>query len=402
MLFHKEEDRMKWIRKWLAAFFAMLFLLLTAGSALSETLRFGVVDGGSSVNLRGTPSTGGTWLGSYKQGTWMRITGESGNFYKVKAPDGKTGYMSKDFVYISSAARGTIGIVNNSTYLNLRKSPSLSSQILGQYGTGVPCILLSESNGWYHVSVDGTIGYFSSSYITKKYTTYSTEVATITTKNGGSLRLRQGPGTGYSTVKSVANGSYVMILQKGNSWWKVVVDDKVGYMDSSFLTAGIVKKNFSSGSSSGNSSGSSSSSSSSSSNGQPYGVVTNPGKNQKLYLRAAASKSSKALGSYGNGTKVTILEQGTQWCKVKVGNKTGYMMADFLTLHNLPNYPVMEVVHPDRTFVNLRNGPSQKTGSVLVKVPHGSDVTVLSYGSTWTKVRYNGYTGYMMTRFLDD
>lgn len=393
---------MKWSRKWLVALLAAALMLLASGSALAESLRFGVVDGSKSVNLRKAASSSSQWLGAYEEGTWMRITGESGNFYRVKAPDGKTGYMSKNYVYVSAAAKGTIGIVDDAGYLNLRKSASRSSKALGQYDDGTPCILLSERDGWYHVSVDGKIGYFDASYIEKKYTTYSPDVATVTTKNGGSLRLRQGPGTAYSSIKSVKNGTYVMILQKGDGWWKVSVDGKVGYMDCSHLTDGVVRKSStSSGSSSSSSSGSSSSGSSSSSS-KPYGVVSNPGKNQKLYLRASASKESKSLGSYGNGTKVTIIEQGTQWCKVKVGSKTGYMMTDYLTLYNLPSTPTMEVDHPDRTYVNLRNAPSQESGKVLVKVPHGADVTVLSYGSTWTKVRYKGYTGYMMTRFLED
>lgn len=395
---------MKWSRKWLAALVMALLMLFAAGTALADSLRFGVVDGGSTVNLRGGPSTSSQWLGSYKKGTWMQITGESGNFYKVKGPDGRTGYMSKDFLYVSAAAKGTIGLVDNAGYLNLRKAPSMSAKIIAQYDDGTPCILLSENSGWYHVSVDGTLGYFDASFIQKKYATYSPDVATVTTKNGGSLRLRQGPGTTYNTVKSVRNGAYVMILQKGNGWWKVSVDGTVGYMDAGYLTDGIVRKT-SSGSTSGGSSSSSSSGSSSSgstSSGSPYAIVTNPGSGQKLYLRQEASKKSKALGSYGNGKKVTILEPGTQWCKVKVDGKTGYMMTDYLTLYNVETNPTMTVVHPDRTFVNLRDGASQKTGKVLVKVPHGSEVTVLSYGSTWTKVRYKGYTGYMMTRFLDN
>lgn len=394
---------MKWSRKWLVALLLLLLTLLWAGGALADSLRFGTVDGASSVNLRASASTSGRWLGEYDEGTWLRITGEEGSFYKVSTPDGKTGYMMKKFVYISAAARGTIGIVDNAGYLNLRKSPSRSAKVLGQYDDGVPCILLSESNGWYHVSVDGVLGYFDASYVDKKYMTYSPDVATVTTKNGGSLRLRKGPGTDYSSLKSVKNGTYIMILQKGDDWWKVSVSGTVGYMDCSHLTDGIVRKSGgSNGSTSGDSSGGSSGGSGSTSGSQPYAVVTNPGRNQKLYLRSAASKDSKSLGSYGNGTKVTILETGTQWCKVTVGSKTGYMMTDYLTLYNVDFSATMEVVHPDRTFVNLRSSASQKTGNVLVKVPHGAEVTVLSYGSTWTKVRYRGYTGYMMTRFLED
>lgn len=395
---------MKWSKKWLVALLAMLVMVLLASGALADSLRFGTVSGGKSVNLRGTASTSGQWLGSYTKGTWIRILGESGNFYRVKTPDGRTGYMHMDYVSVTTAAKGTIGVVDNSGYLNLRKAPNASSTVLGQYDDGVPCILLSESNGWYHVSVDGKLGYFSAKYIDKTYTTYSPEVATVTSKNGGSVRLRQGPGTEYGTIKSVKNGAYVMILQKGNGWWKITVDGKVGYMDSDFLTDGIVRKSTSSGSSSSgsSSSGSSSSGSSSSSSGGAYAVVSNPGKNQKLYLRASASKSSRSLGSYGNGTKVTVLEYGSQWCKVKVGSKTGYMMTDYLTVYNVSSNPTMTVSHPDRTFVYLRSTAAQTSGNILVKVPHGREVTVLVPGKTWTKVRYNGYTGYMMTRFLKD
>ena len=396
-------------KKWLTALLMALLLTLLGSAALAESLRFGVVDGGRTVNLRGSASANGAWLGAYEEGTWMRITGESGNYYKVKAPDGKTGYMHVNYVAVTSVAKGTIGVVDNAGYLNLRKSASKSAKILGQYDDGTPCILLSENNGWYHVSVDGVIGYFDSSYIDKVYTTYSANVATVTTKNGGSLRLRQGPGTGYSTIKSVRNGAYVMLLQKGDGWWKVTVDGKVGFMDADFLTDGIVRKggstaggSSSGSSSSGGSTSSGGSSSGSTSSGGAYAVVSNPGRNQKLYLRQSASKSSKSLGAYGNGTQVTVLEYGSQWCKVKVGGKTGYMMTDYLTVHNVSSNPTMTVSHPDRTFVYLRSTAAQTSGNILCKVPHVRTLTVLVPGSTWTKVRYNGYTGYMMTRFLKD
>lgn len=388
-------------RKWLVALAMVLVLVMLTGAALAETLRFGAVANGNSVNLRQRASSSSTWLGSYARGTWMRILGEEGNFYYVKTPDGRMGYMHKDYVSVTSVAKGTIGVIDTTSYVNLRQSPSLSARVLGTYNDGVPCILLSESNGWYHVKVDGVLGYFDADYVDKSYTTYTSEVATVTTKNGGSLRLRQGPGTGYSTITSVRNGTYVMIVQKGSGWWKVTVNGKVGFMDAGFLTDGVVGKGGSSSSGS-SSSGSSSGSSGSSGVSGAYAIVTNPGKNQKLFLRASASKSSRSLGAYGNGVKVTLLEAGAQWCKVKVDGKTGYMMTDYLTLHNADGSPTMMVSHPDRTFVYLRSSAQQTSGNILTKVPHGKEVTVLVPGKTWTKVRYGGYTGYMMTRFLED
>ncbi len=450
---------------------ALLLMLLT-GTAMADTLRFGTVNGSDTVNLRAQASSSSKWLGTYDEDTWMCILDQQGNFYKVKTPDGKTGYMSKNYIRVTTAAMGTIGFVDDAGYLNLRKSASQSSRSLGQYDDGTPCILLSENDGWYHVSVDGKLGYFDSSYISTKYMAYSGDVATVVTGNGGALRLRKGPGSGYSTIKSCRNYTYVMILQKGADWWKVAVDGKIGFMDADFLTDGIVRKGGMGSGSGSAEEGSSSlsgskyayvsnpnskdklnlrtsasqsskslgrysngtkvtllstgstwckvkvegqtgymmtkylsltkpsgSSDSSSLSGSKYAYVSNPNSKHKLNLRASASQSSKSLGAYSNGTKVTLLDTGAQWCKVRVDGKTGYMMTEFLALKNASGVPGMRVDHPQGTYVNLRRSASQSSG-VLVRVPHGESVTVLTPGKYWTKVRYEGYTGYMMTQFL--
>ena len=54
---------------------------------------------------------------------------------------------------------------------------------------------------------------------------------------------------------------------------------------------------------------------------------------------------------------------------------------------------------PTGKTVNLRKGPG-KNYRVLVRVPIGETVTVLGNETNWTHVRYNNYTGYMMSEFL--
>ncbi len=389
---------MKKALKLLVAMIAAMMLLFSA-AALADTLRFGTVSNSNSVNLREGASTKTEKLGSYKRNTWLRITGESGDWYKVIGPDGKSGYMMKKYIYISAGAKGIIGITDVKDSVNLRAKPSSSAKIVGTYPDGVPCILLSESGSWYHVTVDNKAGYFDSDYIKTKYMAYSTDVATVVSSKGGSVNIRKGPGKNYGVIKSVKHGTYVMILQTGTDWWKISVNGTVGFMDSDFLKDGIVKNPQPSGSS-GSSSGSSSGNTGSSS-GSGYAVVNNPGANQKLFLRQSASRSSKALGSFGNGTQVTVLSQGTTWCKVKVNGVTGYMMTEYLKFHGLQGTKTACVDHPKETFVNMRNAPSQSTGKILYKVPHGAKVTILTPGNTWCEIMYNGKTGYMMTRFLD-
>ena len=54
---------------------------------------------------------------------------------------------------------------------------------------------------------------------------------------------------------------------------------------------------------------------------------------------------------------------------------------------------------PADETVNLRKTPSS-TGTVLVRVGYGKAVQASSYNSTWHSASYNGYSGYIMSKFL--
>lgn len=375
---------------------AVVLMLLMTASAVAET-RFGVVYNSSTVNLRREANQYSTWLGSYASGEWVAITGEYGNWYYVTGPDGKTGYMSKNYIDVTTPRYGVVGVVNNpkaTSHLNLRAAPSYGANVVDIYYNGVPCVLLSQSNGWYHVRVDGVDGYFREEYITRYSYAYSEEVATIVTPNNTGLNLRSGPGMDYASMGLYNGGGYVMVLQRGNGWWKVSIDGKVGFMMTDFLQDGIAKPTASQLTAGTTSTPVDTSGA--------YAVVTNPKSTQVLNLRVQANTTSKVLGQYRNGTKLTVLGHGTEWCRVQdsAGN-VGYMMTQFLTLYNVGS-PTMEVNHPQRTFVNLRNRPSMLTGGVLARIPHDATVTVLAPSSNgWVKVSYNGYTGYAVDYFLD-
>lgn len=384
-------------KRWTALVIALALILAAAvfpvDTASAAALSFGVTYKSETVNLRQQPTQYSTRLGSYAKGSWMAIAGESGNWYYVTAPDGKTGYMSKNYVSVSQTPYGNIGIVTNpkaSSFLNLREKPSYSAKVLGIYYNGAPFILLSYSEGWYNVRVNGVEGYFREEYVTRQFLPYSEDVATIVTPNNTALNLRSGPGMGYPSVAQFYGGKYVMVLQRGTGWWKVAVDGMEGFMNTAFLKEGLLPPGTSQQNASAGQTGA-----------QGYAVVTNPRATQVLNMRESPSKASRVLGQYKNGARVTVLSQGVEWCKVRnAADVVGYMMTDYLALHNLPDIPEMKVVHPMRTFVNLRSAPSMETGKVLARVPHNASVTVLIPGESWIKVRYNGQTGYMVSQFL--
>ena len=151
----------------LPAILLMICLLIPAIHASAETA---TVQGGWLI-LRSAPSFNGTAMASYATGTVVTITGQTGAWYAVTAPDGRTGYMLGD-------------------YLKLQSGPS-----------------------------DGT-------------------TAKVTSRNGLNVRLRTGPGTGYTVMGSYAPGTQVTVLSGGKDWCKVRIGQYTGYMMSKYLTTG--------------------------------------------------------------------------------------------------------------------------------------------------------------------
>ena len=183
---------------------ALLLLLPCLPAKAATAIGYGVVENSSYVNLRSQPTQSSTRLGYYQPGVWVEITGESDNWYSVNGPDGKSGWMSKNFIRVEPDVVQAVGIVTNPLergYLNLRQTPSYSGRVLDYYYNGVPCTLQGLNNGWYQVNVDGKTGYFRSEYIRQHYWVGSDEVATIQTPNNTGLNLRTGPGTGYTSLK---------------------------------------------------------------------------------------------------------------------------------------------------------------------------------------------------------
>lgn len=391
------------MKKW-KLLLPVLLLLLMLPVAQAETTNFGVVFGGT-VNMRSAPNSTAAVANTYSSGTWMKVTGGINGFYQVTAPDGRQGWVMQNYLLISSDATGTIGTVSHAGFLNLRKTPSLSAKVLGKYDDGTPFLILGREGDWYHVRVGGTTGYFLASYVSTRTGVYSDQLGVVIAPVGESVTLRSGPGKSYGKVTSLPACTYLMVLQKGNDWWRVAANGRVGYISSEFVKAGHIRadeaKRLCEKFSSSSSNSSSNANPSGSTQQAAYAVVNNPNPSDKLNLRKTASTRSKSLGKYANGTVVTMIAQGDQWCKVRVpSGQTGYMMTEFLSIPSKPATSTTRYVrHPDKTYVNLRSSASTDS-RVLVRVSHGATVVVLSEGKTWTKVRYNGYTGYMMTKFL--
>src|SRR5699024_353515 len=87
-------------------------------------------------------------------------------------------------------------------------------------------------------------------------------------------------------------------------------------------------------------------------------------------------------------------------------NQTGYVMSSYLkiTLEGSGSSGTTErvatVTLSNRNdILNLRKDPSTSS-AVLAKLPHGTELAVVEDGSSWTRVLYQGITGYVMNTYV--
>lgn len=60
---------------------------------------------------------------------------------------------------------GNLGFVQVSGYLNVRRSPDPSGDIIGKMQENTACEILGQEGDWYHISSGGVDGYISSQYV---------------------------------------------------------------------------------------------------------------------------------------------------------------------------------------------------------------------------------------------
>ena len=115
-----------------------------------------------------------------------------------------------------------------------------------------------------------------------------------------------------------------------------------------------------------------------------------------LNVRAGAGTSYDKVAKLTKGTAVTVLDEKDGWYKIESGSVTGWVSAEYISLDS--ETPV--VTSTAKTTANLKLRASAVSGSVITTMPKGSVVTVVEKGASWSKVEYNGKTGYASNAYL--
>ncbi|MDO4459210.1 MAG: SH3 domain-containing protein [Clostridia bacterium] len=105
-------------------------------------------------------------------------------------------------------------------------------------------------------------------------------------------------------------------------------------------------------------------------------------------LRLTAKASSLIIKVYPKGTSMYVYSTSGSYYYVKIGGKLGYVPVSSVKNGN--------AVINGQSIVNMRSGAG-KSYSVIKKINAGARVSLISYGSEWSKILYDGKRGYVLS-----
>ena len=127
-----------------------------------------------------------------------------------------------------------------------------------------------------------------------------------------------------------------------------------------------------------------------------FGTVTGG----RLNLRMAADSSASILASIPNETLLIVTEFNGTWYTTTYGERTGFVMKQFITLLNLADATQMFGMVTGGAL-NLRRTAST-TADRLIQIPDTTEITVIDFDPSglWYITDYNGFTGYVMKQYV--
>ena len=229
--------------------------------ALSATASFANSNEGTvtadALNVRSGPSTSYGITTKLYKGDKVEILETSNGWHKIKASNGKIGWVSGDYIKVSSGSTSqpstsTTKATVTATSLNVRSGAGTSYSVITKLPKGtVVDVLESASNGWKKIKTSGgTTGWVSGDYLTtgsagNSSTDNSTSQTSYkATVNTDSLNMRKGAGTSYSVITKLSKGTVVDVLESASNGWKKIKTSNgtIGWVSGSYLANGVVEQ----------------------------------------------------------------------------------------------------------------------------------------------------------------
>ena len=335
------------------------YVKLDNNSNSIQTSATGVVTA-DVLNVRSGASTNNSIIGSISKNAKVEIISTSNGWHKIKY-NNTTGFVSAEYINTSSnnptsgnnnsnsgnnnSSNNTVistGVVNADA-LNVRSGASTSNSIIGSISKNAKVEIISTSNGWHKIKYNNTTGFVSAEYITissnnsnsgnnnsnsgNNNSSNNTVISTGVV-NADALNVRSSGSTSSSIIGTLSKNSKVEILSTSNGWHKIKFNNGTGFVSAEFIS-------------------------------NSTGTVTPPESNSPshtvdgkiaiinadvLNVRSGAGTSYSVVTTVRYGSKLPIISYTNGWYNVKVGNTSGYISGEYVTItdENQSSNPIVK------------------------------------------------------------
>jgi len=348
-----------------------------------------------SAPLYSQANTSSTITATIPAGTALSVQYTWGDFYYV-GYNGVYGYVPTSLVMTSSSNTGTTNnVVSGQTYqtsanTNLYVTANTAGNVYATIPAGTSLNVISTSGNFAYVQYNTYYGYVLSSHLNTAgngaagYQTAAAAPLYVTASTSSHI---------YATIPA---GTSLTALSATDNFIYVYYGSYYGYVSKSNLTGGT-------------STGSSTLTPSNSIAAQGT-VITG------AVMYKTDSTSGDRIGRISSSGSIGIISRTTTgFYYVVVGNYYGYIQTSEITVSTsaLNSIPYSSpsgsstTVTPEKksyitncnSWVSLRKSASSSS-SRLAKVPKNASVTILGTSGKYTKVSYNGKTGYISSQYV--
>ncbi len=278
---------------------------------------------------------------------------------------------------MASVSFANTGTLKDTDFLNVRETPSTSSNIVTVLPANASFDIIAEEGDWYQIKYQDYTGYVSKQYVEVSETTSNTSIPAKANSNGiinSNSNIYILPLINSTVIGTVNSGSEVLVVSITGKWAYIQTDAASGWVFTNNVngteeTASETNNNDTS-SENGNSDvvdnneadnqnnnvGSDENTNNSSSNensgneenanntdNEENNSDSNSSANSEdfpktmyvnvdaVYIRAQATTSSDIVASVGLNTPVTVMGEEGDWYRVSVTDGDGYMMKQYLS-----------------------------------------------------------------------
>lgn len=319
--------------------------------------KVGTINVHTYLNVRSGASTKTSVIGSLERNAKVTITGEQGNFFKINYK-GRTGYVSKDYVKVSydtktiyqnvtpekpktnnntnkntNNSSKKIGVINVSTYLNVRSGASTRTSVIGSLGKNANVTITGEQGNFYRIDYKGRTGYVSKDYVsvknvsnntnkvnnnsnkTNKTNTQKTAQVSNNTKKTGivrvndSLNVRSDSSVRNSVIGSLGRNAKVTITGEKGNFYRIDYKGRTGYVSKDYVSV-------------------------TNESNKSVDTSKNEGRinaNSGLRMRSDKNTHSKTIMVIPHNAVVKIVKEANGWYRVNYAGHTGWVSGDYVS-----------------------------------------------------------------------